>query len=85
MLERESFLDFETEEKSEKEIKDEVRRAKMRALQDENNFTELMVLNEELKTAPLGDVWAEYLRRQGVCADYLSEIKKYETEVLSKR
>ena len=32
MLERESFLDFETEEKSEKEIKDEVRRAKMRAL-----------------------------------------------------
>ena len=32
MLERESFLDFETEEKSEKEIKDEVRRAKLRAL-----------------------------------------------------
>ena len=32
MLERESFSDFETEEKSEKEIKDEVRRAKMRAL-----------------------------------------------------
>ena len=58
---------------------------KMRALQDENNFTELMVLNEELKTAPLGDVWAEYLRREGVDADYLSEIKKYETEVLSKR
>jgi len=59
--------------------------AKMQALQDENNFTELMVLNEELKTAPLGDVWAEYLRREGVDADYLSEIKKYETEVLSKR
>ena len=30
MLEREFFSDFETEEKSEKEIKDEVRRAKMR-------------------------------------------------------
>ena len=32
MLEREFFSDFETEEKSEKEIQDEVRRAKMRAL-----------------------------------------------------
>ena len=32
MLDRESFLDFETEEKSEEEIKDEVRRAKLRAL-----------------------------------------------------
>ena len=32
MLDRESFLDFETEEKSEEEIKDEVMRAKLRAL-----------------------------------------------------
>ena len=32
MLDRESFLDFETEEKSEEEIKDEVRRPKLRAL-----------------------------------------------------
>ena len=33
MLEKDSFLDFEeTEEKSEKEIKDEMRRAKLRAL-----------------------------------------------------
>ena len=33
MLEQESFLDFDsTEEKSEKEMKDEIRRAKLRAL-----------------------------------------------------
>ena len=32
MLERESFFDFETKERSEQEIKDEVRRAKLRAL-----------------------------------------------------
>ena len=32
MLDRESFLDFETEEKSEEEIKEEIRRAKLRAL-----------------------------------------------------
>jgi regulatory protein len=32
MLDRDSFLDFEAEEKSEEEIKDEVRRAKLRAL-----------------------------------------------------
>ncbi len=32
MLDRESFLDFESEEKSEEEMKEEVRRAKLRAL-----------------------------------------------------
>ena len=32
MLDRDSFLDFEAEEKSEDEVKDEVRRAKLRAL-----------------------------------------------------
>ena len=32
MLDRELFLDLDTEEKSEEEIKDEVRRAKLRAL-----------------------------------------------------
>ena len=32
MIDRDSFLDFETAEKSEEEMKDEVRRAKLRAL-----------------------------------------------------
>lgn len=57
----------------------------MKALQDQNNLTELMVLQEELKTMPLGDVWAEFLKKEKVNADYLKEVKKYEEEVLSKR
>lgn len=58
---------------------------KMKALQDENDFTEIMYLQEEAKTAPLGDVWSEFLRREGVAENYLCEIRKYEREVLSKR
>ena len=59
--------------------------AKLKALQEAGNMTELMVLQEELKTAPVGDIWNEYLKREGLDADYLTEIKKYENEVLSKR
>ena len=58
---------------------------KLKALQEENDMTSLMVLQEELKTAPMGDVWAEYLNREGISEDYLTEVKKYEEEVLSKR
>ncbi|MBQ2676198.1 MAG: L-rhamnose isomerase [Clostridia bacterium] len=58
---------------------------KMKALQDNNQLTELMVLSEEFKSLPFGDVWAEYLNRENVLADYLDEVKVYEQEVLSKR
>jgi len=51
---------------------------KMKALQEENNLTELMVLNEEMKTMPIGDVWEEYLRRENVPSDYLTAVKEYE-------
>ncbi len=54
-------------------------------LQAENRLTELMVIGEELKTAPLGDVWEEYLRREGIEKSYITAVKKYENEVLSKR
>ena len=57
----------------------------LKALQDENNFTELMVRQEELKTMPFGAVWEEYLRRETVPQDYFAEIKRYEADVLSKR
>ena len=59
--------------------------AAMKAMQDAADGTQLMVVQEELKTMPFGDVWAEYLRRCGVKADYYTEVKKYEAEVLSKR
>ncbi len=59
--------------------------AKMKELQDSAKFTELMAVSEEMKTAPFGDVWNEYLDRQGLNNSYFAEIDKYEKEVLSKR
>ena len=58
----------------------------LKKLQDEHEYTELFVTQEELKTLPYGDVWEEYLTRQGVRgADWFEEVKTYEKEVLSKR
>lgn len=57
----------------------------LKKLQDKNNFTELMVRQEELKTMPFGAVWEEYLRRENIPQDYFSEIKRYEADVLSRR
>ena len=58
---------------------------KLKALQENSDFTSLMCLQEELKTAPFGDVWEEYLKRENVVSNYLNEIKKYEEKVLVKR
>ncbi len=58
---------------------------KMKALQEESAFTELMYVQEEMKTAPFGDIWTEYLARENVNNDYFKEIKEYEEKVLVKR
>ncbi len=58
---------------------------KLKALQESSDFTSLMCLQEELKTAPFGDVWEEYLNRENVVSNYLNEIKEYEEKVLVKR
>ena len=58
---------------------------KMQELQDTANFTELMVLSEEMKTMPMGDIWAEFLSRQGIEGCYYSSIKEYEDKVLVNR
>ncbi|MBR3979131.1 MAG: L-rhamnose isomerase [Oscillospiraceae bacterium] len=57
------------------------------ALQNENNWTELMVRQEELKTMPFGEIWEEYCRVCGVPGDgqWFDTVKKYENEVLTKR
>ena len=57
----------------------------MKAMQDSNNMTELMVLKEEMKTMPFGDVWEEFLRQDGVNSDYITPIKEYEEKVLVNR
>ena len=61
--------------------------AMLKELQDTAQFTKLMVLQEELKLLPLGDVWAEYCRQCGVpaTAEWFKEIERYEADVLSKR
>ncbi|MBQ3679647.1 MAG: L-rhamnose isomerase [Succinivibrio sp.] len=58
-----------------------------RKLQDNRNFTDLLVGLEELKTLPFGDVWDEYCRRHDVPLDgqWLSIVKSYEKDVLFKR
>ena len=56
-------------------------------LQDEGDWTSLMVLQEDLKTAPVGEIWDEYCRREHKPLDgeWLPEIRKYEAQVLAKR
>ncbi len=57
----------------------------MKAVQENNDFTYLMYLSEELKTAPFGDVWREFLKRENAVDNYYEEVMNYEREVLSKR
>ena len=59
----------------------------MKKLQDNGEFTELMMLSEELKTAPMGDVWEEYCSRSSVPTNeaWFEEVRSYEQEVLLKR
>ena len=58
---------------------------KLKELQDAGDMTALMVLSEELKTAPFGAVWEEFLARENVNANYLDDIRTYENEVLKRR
>ncbi len=61
--------------------------AAFKAMQDEGRFTELLVAQEEAKTLPFGEVWAEYCRRAGVPGDgqWLARVQAYERDVLRKR
>ena len=60
---------------------------KLAKLQNDRNFTEQMMLQEEMKTYPLGDVWDYFceLNNVPVKAAWFDEVKKYENEVLSAR
>ena len=60
---------------------------RLKELQDAARFTEKMVLMEEAKTLPFGEVWEEYCRRQGVPGDgaWFAEVEAYERDVLRKR
>ena len=60
---------------------------KLKALQDEGRFTELMMQQEELKTYPFGDVWNWFCEMNGVPAGegWFEHVRAYEEEVLLKR
>lgn len=57
----------------------------LRSLQERGEFSELMVRMEEARTLPLGALWREYLRREGVTEDYFAEVRAYEAKILSER
>ena len=61
--------------------------AEWKKLQDSGDYTSMLVLTEEFKSMPEGAVWEEFCTRCGVPADqsWLAEVKKYESEALSKR
>lgn len=56
-------------------------------LQEDRNFTELMVVQEGLKSYPFGDVWNYFCQMNGVPEkeEWFDEVMKYEKEVLLKR
>ncbi len=60
---------------------------KLKALQDEGRFTELMMWQEEMKTYPFGVIWDYFCETNHVPAreDWYEKVKKYEEEVLLKR
>lgn len=60
---------------------------KLAKLQEENKFSELMFLQEELKTYPFGDVWRQFCANHHVPdgAKLWGEIENYERDVLAKR
>ena len=56
-------------------------------LQEERNFTKLMMVMEELKCYPFGDVWDYFCEQNGVPVReaWFEKVLEYERDVLSKR
>lgn len=59
----------------------------LKELQNKGNFTKLMVVSEEVKTLPFGEVWNEYCRQCGKPLDgeWYNIVEDYEKEELLKR
>lgn len=59
----------------------------LKTYQDDGDFTSLLVIQEELKTLPFNVIWENYCERNNVPKDgkWLSDIRRYEKEVLLKR
>lgn len=59
----------------------------LRKWQEAQDYTDLLVGLEEIKTLPFGVIWAEFCRRANVPKDgaWLPEVRRYESDVLAKR
>ena len=57
----------------------------MQAAEQSGSNWERLALMEESKTLPTGAVWEEFCRRNDVPADWMTEVRSYEKNVLSKR
>lgn len=59
----------------------------LKKMQDEADYTDMMMQMEELKTYPFGDVWDYVCEKNNVPAkeDWMKVVREYEKEVLSKR
>ena len=58
----------------------------LKKMQDEANFSEQMMLQEEMKTLPYGDVWEEYLSRNHFAgSDWFEAVRDYENKILKER
>ncbi|MCR5255455.1 MAG: L-rhamnose isomerase [Acetatifactor sp.] len=59
----------------------------LKTLQDTNDLTKLMAMQEEVKMLPFGAVWEEYCRECGVDSgiEWFEKITDYEENVLVKR
>lgn len=59
----------------------------LKKMQDSGDFTRMLMLSEEVKTLPFGDIWDEYCSRQNVPtgSSWYAQVEEYERDVLSKR
>ena len=61
--------------------------AQMKQLQDNEEFSMLMMLSEEMKSYPFGAIWDHYCESENVPVReaWYDEVEKYEKNVLAKR
>lgn len=59
----------------------------LKKLQDNKEFSKLMVVQEELKTLPFNEIWDKYCRtcNKPLDGEWFEEVERYEREVLSQR
>ena len=59
----------------------------MKELQDQEDFSKLMMISEEMKSYPFGAVWDHYCESEGVPVReaWYTEVEAYEKNILSKR